>query len=118
MKTMVVGASENENRYSYKAIQLLNKYGHEIVALSNKKGRIGNIEFETEKKDFKNIDTISLYINQYIQTEYFDYIIRIKPRRVIFNPGTENEALMNLLSRNSISFIEACTLVLLRTAQY
>ncbi len=67
---------------------------------------------------FKNVDTVTLYLNAKRQEEYYDYIISLKPRRVIFNPGTENFEFEKLLKKNAIYAEIACTLVLLRTCQY
>ena len=77
-----------------------------------------DVAIETEKLPFHGIDTVSLYLNPKAQKEYYDYIISLKPRRVIFNPGTENEEFYELLKVNNIAFEESCTLVLLATNQY
>ncbi|MCD8529086.1 MAG: CoA-binding protein [Chitinophagales bacterium] len=118
MKTLVIGASQNPERYSFKAINMLREYGHEVVALSTRAGTVKDIVFDTEKMAYKNIDTVTLYINPQIQKEYYTYIISLKPRRVIFNPGTENEDFEALLKQNGIESVIACTLVLLRTNQF
>lgn len=117
-KTLVIGASENPERYSYLAINRLGKYGHEVVAIGQKPGEAFGVKFETEKKAFEGIDTVSLYINSKIQKEYYDYIISLHPKRIIFNPGTENDELAALAKANGIRPQEACTLVLLSTGQY
>lgn len=117
-KTLVIGASENPARYSYLAVQKLSANQHPVLALGVKKGTIGNTQIETEKKAFEQIDTITLYINPSRQKEYYDYILALQPKRIIFNPGTENEELKKLAQQNGIQTMEACTLVLLSTAQY
>ncbi len=117
-KTMVIGASENPERYSYKAILMLKEYGHEVVALSKKPGKVDGIVFITDLLPVDNLDTVSLYLSPKNQTEYFDYILQQSPRRVIFNPGTENPTFAQLLHNNQIQVIDACTLVLLKTGQY
>ena len=117
-KTLVIGASENPERYSYLAINRLVSYGHEVVGIGNKTGLAAGITFEKEKKPFKDIDTITLYINPKIQKEYYDYIISLHPKRIIFNPGTENEELYEIAKANGIQTKEACTLVMLGTGQY
>lgn len=117
-KTLVIGASENTERYSYKAIQLLRSYGHEVVAIGNKTGFVGDVVIENEKKPFNDIDTITLYINPVIQRGYYDYILATAPKRIIFNPGTENNELAELANSKGIATEDACTLVLLRTGQY
>lgn len=117
-KTLVIGASPNPARYSYVAVQRLVAHQHPVIALGIKKGVIGNTEIETERKAFENIDTITLYINLLRQIDYYDYILSIRPNRIIFNPGTENDELQELAKQNGIKAMEACTLVLLSTGQY
>ncbi|WP_369047773.1 CoA-binding protein [Tenacibaculum sp. UWU-22] len=116
--TLVIGASENENRYSNLAIRKLSEKNIHVIALGLRKGKIGNVIIETEKKPFKNIDTVTLYINPIQQKMYYEYIINLKPNRVIFNPGTENSEFEKLLSKNKINYQIACTLVLLSINQY
>ena len=117
-KTLVIGASENIERYSNLAVKKLLKNEHAVVAIGNKKGLINTTVIETEKIPFDNIDTISLYLNPGRQKEYYDYILSLNPRRIIFNPGTENDELEALAKQNGIVTQEACTLVLLSTQQY
>jgi uncharacterized protein len=117
-KTLVIGASENPERYSYKAIMMLKKYGHEVVALSKKAGSIEGLRFIIQTEPIENIDTVSLYVGPKNQPEYFNYILQLSPKRVIFNPGTENSTFAQLLLENNIQALEACTLVLLSTGQY
>lgn len=117
-KTLVIGASENPARYSNLAVKKLIAYNHPVIALGKKMGSIGSITIETEKKHFENIDTVTLYLNPLHQKEYYDYILSLHPKRIIFNPGTENDELEVLAQKNGIMALEACTLVLLSTAQY
>ena len=117
-KTLVLGASDNPSRYSYLAIQRLKLYGHPVEAIGKKHTRVDDIEIGTEKKQFENIDTVTLYLNPFHQQQYYDYIISLKPKRIIFNPGAENEELLDLARQNNILPLEACTLVLLSTGQY
>lgn len=117
-KTLVLGASGNPARYSYLALLRFQAGGYPVVAIGKRKAIVGNIPIETEKKDWNEIDTITLYLNATHQKEYYDYILSLKPKRIIFNPGAENEELKNLAKNNSILPIEACTLVLLSTNQY
>ncbi len=118
MTTLVLGASTNIQRYSNIAIKklLLNKI--DVKAIGVKTGVVENILIEKDLVKFKNIHTVSLYINKLRQKEYYDYIISLKPKRVIFNPGTENPDFYRILKSNHISYFEACTLVLLSTNQY
>lgn len=117
-KTLVIGASENKERYAYLAVEMLMNHQQPVVALGNKKGTIGSTIIETEKKHFDNIDTVTLYINPAIQKEYYDYILSLNPQRIIFNPGTENNELAALAKQRGITVQAACTLVLLSTNQY
>ncbi|GEQ85775.1 CoA-binding protein [Patiriisocius marinistellae] len=117
-KTLVIGASLKENRYSNIAINRLTMYKHPVVAIGLRKGEVAGVEIETEKVPFKDIDTVTLYLNPQRQEEYYNYILSLKPERVIFNPGTENPAFYSLLSENNIESEVACTLVLLGTNQY
>lgn len=117
-KTLVIGASTNPNRYSFMAIQKLTKYGHPVFAIGNKEGEVSGVKFTTEKVMFDDIDTITLYLNENNQKSFYDYILDLKPKRVLFNPGTENEELQKLLTKNNIAFEEACTLVLLSIGKY
>lgn len=117
-KTLVIGASENPARYSYLAVKRLAANQHTVVALGNKPGKIDNVVIETEKKPFENIDTVTLYLNPARQKEYYNYILSLNPRRIIFNPGAENDELAELAEKKGIMPQEACTLVLLSTYQY
>ena len=117
-KTLVIGASDNPARYSNMAIRRLRQYGHDVVAIGRKKTQVGDVLVEKETKDRQDIDTITLYINPTHQLEYYDYFLSLQPRRIIFNPGTENDELERLASENGIQCDEACTLVLLSTGQY
>lgn len=117
-KTLVIGASANPERYSYLAINKLIKNGHPVVAIGKRKTTVAGIVIDTEKIEFKDIDTVTLYINPSLQKEFYDYIISLHPKRIIFNPGTENDELETLARKNNIVAAEACTLVLLGTGQY
>jgi len=117
-KTLVLGASLNPGRYSNLAINRLVRYGHTVEAVGLKKGEVAGVEISTEKENFEDIDTVTLYLNPKRQVEYYDYIISLKPQRVIFNPGTENPEFYELLRKNNIEIDVACTLVLLGTNQY
>ena len=117
-KTLVLGASLKTVRYSNIAINRLVKYGHEVKALGLRKGEVAGVEIDTERLNYEDINTVTLYLNPKRQTEYYDYIVGLKPNRVIFNPGTENPDFYKLLSENEIEYEIACTLVLLGTNQY
>lgn len=116
--TLVLGASENTSRYSNKAIRKLRAQNIETYAIGARDGKVLDVVITTEKQLFKGLNTISLYLNKERQKEYYDYIITLKPERVIFNPGTENTELISLLKKAKIKVEVACTLVLLSTNQY
>lgn len=118
--TLVIGASENPERYSYKAIQFLLNKNHAVHALGLKPGKVNGVEFKTGFPEFPKgeIDTVTLYVGPKNQAVYYDYIIKLKPRRVIFNPGTENPEFFDLLRKAGIELEIACTLVLLNTNSY
>jgi predicted CoA-binding protein len=118
MKTLVLGASLKPNRYSNYAIQRLMAHDYEVVAIGLKEGIVDGVTIDIELKAYKDIDTVTLYLNAKRQQEYYDYIIGLKPKRVIFNPGTENPEFFQLLKENNMDFEIACTLVLLSTNQY
>jgi predicted CoA-binding protein len=117
-KTLVLGASENPARYSFEAVTRLRKHGHEVVAVGRKSAVVAGVQIETEPPTVNDIDTVTLYLNPTAQKAYYDFILSLHPKRIIFNPGTENEELEELAQQNGIAAIEACTLVMLNTGQY
>lgn len=117
-KTLVIGASTNPERYSYKAVNMLVGKGHSVLAIGQKAGEVAGIKIQTKTIPVKNIDTITLYLNPMRQRDYYNYIVESQPKRVVFNPGTENPELYQLLELNNIEVEVACTLVLLATNQY
>jgi uncharacterized protein len=117
-KTLVLGASTEETRYSNIATHRLLEQGHEVVLLGNKKGEIQGVPIHDDLFKFENIDTVTLYINATRQTAYYDYLLSLQPKRIIFNPGTENAELVALANNKNITTEYACTLVLLATDEY
>lgn len=117
-RTLIIGASSNPERYAYKAAERLLSHGHEIELLGLRPEVVYGKTIDTERKNYKDIDTVTLYVGPQNQPSYYDYIISLNPERVIFNPGTENQEFQSLLKKNGIAFEEACTLVLLGTQQY
>lgn len=117
-KTLVIGASENPARYANMAIHLLSSMGHKVVAIGKRKGIVEDVEIDTDFPEYHEIDTVTLYINSGLQKNYYNYILSLKPKRIIFNPGAENPELTKLAKQNNIDTEDACTLVLLRTNQY
>ena len=118
MKTLILGASSNPDRYSYQALLSLQKHQHEVVALGRKEEVVHGVSIQTGLPELTDIDTVTLYLNPTHQQAYYDYIIGLQPRRVIFNPGTENLAFYAQLIQHQIQVEVACTLVLLATNQY
>lgn len=117
-KTLVLGASNNPARYSNMAIEKLVKYEHPVVAIGLRSGTVAGIEILTDKPALDHIHTVTMYISPKRQPEYYDYLVGLKPKRVIFNPGTENPEFYKILQKNGITVNPACTLVLLSTQQY
>ncbi len=117
-KTLVIGASGNPARYSHMAVNRLRGKGHAVVAIGLTPVRVGDVDVDTIKKGFTDVDTVTLYLRPSLQKEYYDYILSLHPRRIIFNPGTENTEFEQLARAKGIQALEACTLVLLSTGQY
>lgn len=117
-RTLVLGASENPERYSYMAVQRLRTRGHEVIAVGKKPGSIGDVTIQTVMPSSDAIDTITLYLQAAHQSAYYPQIFALQPKRIIFNPGTENPELFELAKAQGIECLEACTLVMLAAAQY
>lgn len=118
MKTLVIGASLKEERYSNMAVRLLRKFNHQVEAFGLKEGQILDVNIFTDKKYIPDIHTVTMYINPQRQTELYDYILSLNPKRIIFNPGTENSEFKKLAIDKQINVLERCTLVLLRSGIY
>ena len=117
-KTLVLGASTKPDRYAFKAVTMLVDKGHSVLALGQNAGEVAGVKIQTKAIPLKNIDTVTLYLNPTRQRDYYNYIVEAKPKRVIFNPGTENPEFYSILEKNNIQYEVACTLVLLATNQY
>lgn len=117
-KTLVLGASPNPARYSHMAVRLFMKHHIDVVAVGSKNGHIEDVIIHSTAVPFEDIDTVTLYLGPPHQKQYFDYILSLDPKRIIFNPGTENPELDNLARAHQIEVLYACTLVLLNTHQY
>jgi len=117
-KTVVLGASDNPARYSYLALKKLQAHHHPVVAIGKKKGKVGEVTIQTDHLPVEGVDTITLYLNPQNQKEYYDYILELKPNRIIFNPGTENDDLIKQAKDNGIEPVIGCTLVMLSTGMY
>jgi len=117
-KTLILGASLHTYRYSNMAIKKLVENDIDVVAIGLRKGIVAGIPIDTELKQYKNIHTVSLYLNPQRQKEYYNYIVSLEPKRVIFNPGTENFEFIKLLEEKNIHYEIACTLVMLSLGNY
>lgn len=119
-KTVIIGASNNPTRYSYRAAHLLKEHGHEIIPVSNKKGDVAgeSILNINDKPVISEVDTVTMYVGPSNQPVYHDYILSLKPKRIIFNPGTENMEFERKARSQGIQTYQHCTLVLLHTGQY
>ncbi|PVD50306.1 CoA-binding protein [Terrimonas sp.] len=117
-KTLILGASSNPSRYSYLALNRLRNAGHEVEAIGKKEENAGDVQIHKAPLPLTDIDTVTLYLNPQNQKQYYDYIVSLHPKRIIFNPGAENEELEKIAEQNNIPTMQACTLVLLATGQY
>ncbi len=117
-KTLVLGGSLKPERYSNKAIRRLTRYGHPVVSVGLKPGQVDGIEIETGFPDFEEIHTVTVYLGAENQTPYLEYVPRLKPKRVIFNPGTENEMFADICRKHDIEVVEHCTLVMLDSGEF
>jgi predicted CoA-binding protein len=116
--TVVVGASPNADRYSNRATLSLQKHGHTVYPVGIRNGKINGLDIITDKPVIEDVDTVTLYVGPDNQHAWMDYIISLKPKRIIFNPGTENREFESLVESNGIEAMHACTLVLLSINQY
>ena len=117
-KTMVLGASPNPARYSYLAVYSLREHNHPVVAIGKREGKVADVTITKEHPELKDVDTITLYLNANNQKQYYEYILSLHPKRIIFNPGAENDELAKMATEKGIQPLEACTLVMLSTGQY
>ncbi len=117
-KTLVIGASLKPERYSNMAIKSLRKHGFDVVAIGLKEGIVSDTQIQVGMPDIAGIDTVTMYINPHRQADFYEYILSLKPGRVIFNPGTENIDFINLLQKNKIQVVQNCTLVMLNSGLF
>lgn len=117
-KTLILGATPNPSRYAYTAAHKLVANGHPIVNVGIKSGEVADVKIEKPDQIHQDIDTITLYIGPQNQPDLYDYILNTNPKRIIFNPGTENNELKQLAESKGIQTEEACTLVLLSINKY
>jgi hypothetical protein len=117
-KTLVLGASIRPGRFSLLAIKSLVKHNIEVVAIGQQEGEVDGVQIITYPIFPTDIHTVTLYLNPFRQKQYLDYIIALKPQRIIFNPGTENPELLKLAKENNIAVKFDCTLVMLNAGRY
>jgi len=117
-KTLVFGASTKPVRYSYKAIKMLEEFGHEIEAIGGRAADLDGLEIQTGHPELKEVHTVTMYMGEDRQADHEEYLISLNPKRIIFNPGAENMNLFFKAKKAGIEVVNACTLVMLRTEQY
>ncbi len=117
-KTLVIGASPNPLRYSHKAVKRLREYDHEVVAIGKRETQIEDVDVIKGKPPVEDIHTVTLYLGPQNQDEYLNYILSLKPKRIIFNPGTYNDTLEEMAGNEGIECVEDCTLIMLSTDSY
>jgi len=117
-KTIVLGASPNPSRYSNIATHKLQQHGHETIPIGIRKGKIDGLDIQLGQPEIEGVDTITLYMNPERQKPHYDYIFSLQPKRIIFNPGTENIELIRLAKEKGIETTIACTLVMLSIGDY
>jgi hypothetical protein len=117
-KTLVLGGSPNPSRYSYLAINRLREHQHPVWSIGRRPAQVADITVQQEMTPIEDLDTVSVYLNQENQKNYYDFILAQHPRRVIFNPGAENPEFEKILEEHGVEVLEACTLVLLTTGQF
>ena len=116
--TMIIGASSNPERYSYKATKSLKAHGHKVYPVGIKEGEIEGEKILTNKPVPSDVDTITMYLSAKNQKGWYDYILSLKPKRIIFNPGAENPELVEVAAKQGVESVEACTLVMLSIGNY
>ena len=118
IRTLVLGASTSPSRYSYKAIMKLTEHGHDVAAIGLREGEVAGVPITREMEAFENIHTVTLYLGPANQQQYLNYIIGLKPERIVFNPGTYNPELEKMAEAAGIETVSDCTLVMLDLGDY
>ena len=117
-KTLILGATPDASRYAYLAANRLASHGHGIVKVGIKTGEVAGVPIEKPEEIHSDIDTITLYVGPQNQPPLYDYILATQPKRIIFNPGTENAELRRMANEKGIETEYACTLVMLSIGEY
>ncbi len=116
--TVVIGASPDPSRYSFLATNKLKQHGHKVYPVGIHEGEINGEKILTDKPHIENVDTVTMYVHPRNQKSWIDYILALKPKRIIFNPGAENPELEKLAIAQGVECLDACTLVMLSIGQY
>lgn len=117
-KTLVIGGSIKPERYSNKAIKKLVQYNQSVVSIGIKSGKVEGVEIETGFPKYEDVHTVTLYVGMKNQAQYYDYLLGLNPKRIIFNPGTENPEFYELAKKNGVETIEHCTLIMLSEGSF
>ena len=117
-KTVVLGATPNPSRYAYLATNRLKEYNQPVVPVGIRQGEIGGTEILQGTPPIEEVDTVTLYLGAPRQKQYYEYILSLEPKRIIFNPGTENPELVQLAKEQGIESVRGCTLVMLAVGDY
>ncbi|MFK7908291.1 MAG: CoA-binding protein [Chitinophagales bacterium] len=118
-KTVILGASTRPWRYAYLAANKLTGHGYEIIPIGNKEGVVANEDIVIGQPTIEEVHTVTMYLRPVHQAAYYEYILdRLQPKRIVFNPGSENPELATMAQKKDIEVLEACTLVMLSTGQY
>jgi predicted CoA-binding protein len=117
-KTVILGATDNPDRFAYRAAHSLIRHGHLVALVGIKKGVVAGQDIMNGKPAIADVDTVTLYVGPRNQPEWYDYILNLQPRRIIFNPGTENQELEKKAQEKGIQTVEGCTLVMLSVGMY
>ena len=112
-KTLVIGGSLKPERYSNIAIRKLIRYGHPVVSVGLRNGEVEGVKIDTGRPDYEDIHTVTMYVGPANQPAFYDYILQTNPKRIVFNPGTENDDFEEMAKQKNIETIRHCTLVML-----
>jgi predicted CoA-binding protein len=115
---LVLGASPNPERFSNKAVRRLIRYNHEVIAIGKRAGMIGDTPIITTQPEITGVHTVVMYLAPYHQGEIFDYVLSLRPKRVVFNPGTESPEFDEFLESYNIEVVHDCTLVMLANNRF
>ncbi len=117
-KTLVLGASPNPIRFSYKAVKSLQRHDVPVVPVGIKNGEIGGIEIIRDRPQIDDVHTVAMYVGPVRQKDYYSWLLSLRPARIIFNPGTENDEFMEMAKKEGIEVLEDCTLIMLNAGRF